>query len=131
MHDQLKIGIDIHGVIDAYPERFKKLTAVLVAGGAQVHIVTGSRRDKNIDIMLAKHEITFTHYFSIVDYLVSTGKDVTWKNGKPYADETAWNNAKRDYCQSQNIDLMIDDSAIYRDTFHDISTTYLHLISKL
>lgn len=130
MQDILKVGIDIHGVIDAVPERFKKLTRILVAGGAEVHIVTGSRRDQAIDKLLSDNEIQFTHYFSIVDYLVDSGVDIEWRNGKPYADEKKWNSAKRNYCEQQNIDLMIDDSPIYRDTFHDINSTYLHLITK-
>ena len=128
MSEIFKVGIDIHGVIDTFPNKFKQLTAALVASGAEVHIVTGSKRDSSIDDLLTKSDIQFTHYFPIVDYLESTGS-VYWKDGRPYVADEKWNLAKRDYCQRQAIDFMIDDSAIYRDTFSDISTTFLHLIS--
>ena len=123
----LKVGIDIHGVIDAFPEKFKLLSLALINDGAEVHIITGIKRSRSIDLMLDKAGIKFTHFFSIVDYLEATDQSVEWKNELPYADKETWNNAKRNYCQRMNIDLMIDDSSVYRDTFNDIDTTYLHV----
>ncbi|WNO10864.1 hypothetical protein [Teredinibacter sp. KSP-S5-2] len=124
----LKVGIDIHGVIDTFPEKFKLLSSALVQAGAEVHIVTGSKRCERIDNMLANAGIQFTHYFSIVDHLEQTSVDVQWRKGLPYADENAWNIAKSQYCEAQDIDLMFDDSEIYKSTFHGIETTFLHVI---
>jgi len=123
-----KVGIDIHGVIDAFPERFKKLSSALVASGAEVHIVTGSKRDNRIENLLNTAGIVFTHYFSIVESLEEAG-NVHWQGDQPYAPEEQWNIAKRDYCKRHSIDLMIDDSPVYRDTFADIETNFLHLTS--
>jgi hypothetical protein len=40
MNNTLKIGLDIHGVIDTFPEKFKQLAYALVKDGAEVHIIT-------------------------------------------------------------------------------------------
>ena len=121
-----KVGIDIHGVIDTYPEKFKQLSSALIKSGAEVHIITGSKGSCDIKALLSKAGIEFTHYFSIVEHLEKTN-DIEWKNNKPYAPDDKWNVAKRDYCKAQAIDLMIDDSVVYRDSFNEIGTTFLHL----
>lgn len=41
MNNTLKVGLDIHGVIDAFPPRFKQLAYALIKDGAEVHIITG------------------------------------------------------------------------------------------
>ncbi len=126
MDKVFKVGIDIHGVIDTYPEKFKKLSTALLASGAEVHIITGVKRSTVIDNLLTKAGIAFTHYFSITQHLEDKG-DIVWRGDQPYASDEKWNVAKRDYCEQHNIDLMIDDSPIYRDTFTDINTNFLHL----
>ena len=128
MEQVFKVGIDIHGVIDTYPDRFQHLSKALVASGAEVHIITGSKRDAQIDTLLKNAGIRYTHYFSIVEHLEESG-DITWDGDQPFAPDEKWNHAKKQYCQKQTIDLMIDDSPIYRDTFKDIETNFLHLTS--
>ncbi len=130
MNNTLKVGLDIHGVIDTFPKRFKLLSSALVNDGAEVHIVTGIKRDQKIDHLLKEAGIAFTHYFSIVEYLEASNENIQWSNGLPYADEEKWNYAKRDYCKAQGIDLMFDDSPTYLETFHDISSTYVHVINR-
>lgn len=130
MNNTLKIGLDIHGVIDTFPEKFKQLSYALAKDGAEVHIITGIKRDSDVEQLLKSAGIRFTHYFSIVEQLESTGVPIEWKDGLPFADEDKWNNAKRDYCDSVGIDFMFDDSPVYLKTFNDIDTTYLHVINK-
>ena len=130
MNIPFKIGIDIHGVIDTFPEKFSRLASALYKDGAEVHIVTGSKQCPNVEALLEKANIPFTHYFSIVEHLESIGETIEWRDDLPYADEHQWNIAKRDYCKKHEIDFMIDDSPIYRETFHDIDSTYLHLINR-
>ena len=129
MKKEFKIGLDIHGVIDTFPERFRHLSCALRSYGAEVHIVTGIKRSDIVDQLLKKAGIQFTHYFSIVEHLESVGTPIEWRGDQPHTDPSFWNNAKRDYCEREGIDLMFDDSAIYRDTFHDIPTTFLHVIN--
>ena len=126
----LKVGLDIHGVIDAFPERFKMLSSALAKDGAEVHIVTGIKRSMEVDAMLESAGITFTHYFSIVEQLEFDDHDINWVNGLPFTDEKVWNYAKRNYCDRVGIDFMFDDSPTYLETFHDIDSTYVHVINR-
>lgn len=128
MNNTLKIGLDIHGVIDRYPEKFRLLSQAFYRDGVEVHIVTGVKRDDRINRLLGDAGIRFTHYFSIVEHLEQQAGAVEWIDGLPYADESEWNRAKRDYCEREKLDFMFDDSATYRDTFHDIECTFLHVI---
>ena len=130
MNNPLRVGLDIHGVIDTFPERFRKLSQALFSDGAEVHIVTGLRRDTDVDKLLIDSGIRFTHYFSIVEHLEAANEPIEWRNGLPYADKDKWNVAKRNYCQSQNIDFMFDDSPTYLETFHEIDSTYVHVINR-
>ena len=63
MRQKLKIGLDIHGVIDTYPEKFKMLSCALVQYGAEVHVITGVKRDAGVDKLLTDAGIQFTHLF--------------------------------------------------------------------
>jgi len=125
-----KVGLDVHGVIDTFPNDFKRLSNALLDAGHEVHIVTGLKYDGHIQEELEKAGIRYSHYFSIVDQLESDGVEIKWENGLPWAPDKPWNEAKSKYCEAVHIDLMIDDSYVYRDTFHDISTVFLHLINK-
>ena len=126
----LKIGLDVHGVIDTFPKEFRKLSQALVLAGHEIHIVTGLQYDLYIREELEKAGISYTHYFSIVDQLLEEGIPIEWKNGLPWAPDEPWNSAKRKYCDREGIHLMIDDSEVYRETFHDSDTVYLHLINR-
>jgi hypothetical protein len=127
---KLKLGLDFHGVIDTFPEMIAEMSRMFVAAGHEVHVVTGLKRDAIVQKGLNDFGIQYTHYFSIVEQLEQDGVTIVWRDGLPYADKIYWDIAKRDYCQKNEIDLMIDDSPVYKDTFHDISTVYLHLINK-
>jgi hypothetical protein len=127
---KLKLGLDFHGVIDTFPEMIAEMSRMFVAAGHEVHVVTGLKRDAIVQKGLDDFGIQYTHYFSIVEQLEQDGVTIVWRDGLPYADKIYWDIAKRDYCQKNEIDLMIDDSPVYKDTFNDISTVYMHLINK-
>ena len=127
---KLKLGLDFHGVIDTFPEMIAEMSRMFVAAGHEVHVITGLKRDAIVQKGLDDFGIYYTHYFSIVEQLEQDGVTIVWRDGLPYADKIYWDIAKRDYCQKNEIDLMIDDSPVYKDTFHDISTVYLHLVNE-
>lgn len=130
MNNSLKVGIDFHGVIDTFPEKFKQLAYALFKDGAEVHVVTGQQKDEAMEKALEHAGIRYTHYFSIVDHLVEKGVPLKWVEGQPFADKDLWDSAKAEYCKAQGIDFMIDDSSAYREAFHQIGTTYLHLVNR-
>ena len=43
-----KLGVDLHGVIDASPELFFFFFKILVASGWEVHIITGPTYENSI-----------------------------------------------------------------------------------
>lgn len=118
----MKIGLDIHGVIDSNTEMFSQLTKMLVSAGHEVHIITGPDRSKMIRF-LEDNEISYTHFFSIVEDATCNGISVRWDDeGNPWVDGEFWNRSKGRYCQTMGIDLHIDDSKEYGKYF---KTPYL------
>ena len=120
----LKIGIDVHGVLDTFPA-FQKMVRVLATHpDVEIHIITGlTREDAEKEV---GHLIDFTAitYFSIVEYLVSSNIPVEWRDGYPYANKEDWNSAKSIYCKQHDIDIMLDDSPTYGEFFKTIDTVF-------
>lgn len=116
----MKIGFDLHGVMDKLPF-FKLIGELLVDSGNEVHIITGREWEKlhveirERGILLNRH---YTNHFSITDYLIKQGENVRWDNpDNPWFDENAWNKAKATYCKENNIDVHFDDTDVYADYF--------------
>jgi hypothetical protein len=124
---KLKIGFDIHGVVDTCPRLFNQLAWVLMEARHEVHIITGPSRiiaEKE----LARVGMPYTHIFSIVDHYQAKGMQIQYdKNERPWMDPYLWDRAKGEYCQRQGIDLHLDDSDIYGYFF---TTPYARFFSK-
>lgn len=125
----IKIGLDIHGVIDKLPF-LAVLGEVLVKEGHEVHIITGAPwsavsdgiyTHEGIQPYLNQHGFVkgknFTHFFSIVDYHKSLGTTVTCDEKGCWLDNEVWNQCKAEYCQKVGIDLHLDDSPSYAKFF--------------
>jgi hypothetical protein len=120
------IGIDIHGVITRFPSFFAIVSFRLIQKGHQVHIITGAKCTPERCKRLKDLGINWTHFFSIVDYCESNGKDVRYdEKNQPWIDEELWNKAKANYCEQNGIYCHIDDSDIYGQFFK--TTKYLLL----
>ncbi len=127
MEKAFKIGIDIHGVADSKPEFFKELTRILVASGWEVHLITGTRRSQEEEVV-RELGISFTHFFSITDYHTEIGTDIRWdEKNEPHLDPYLWDKTKAEYCERTGIDLHLDDSDIYQYFF---KTPYARFFSK-
>jgi len=126
----LKLGVDIHGVLDLHPERYSALANAVYDAGGEVHIITGIKYDDDVKKELDSYGIKYTHYFSIVEQIERDGVHLVWRDGQPFTDDSEyWNNAKSVYCEKMGIHLMIDDSPTYKDTFNNIDTSYLQVIN--
>ncbi len=119
--NKFKIGIDVHGVITKMPEFFKFLTESIIKNGGECHIITGGSWVE-VESELKSYGVSWTHYFSIYDYLleteVSEGK-FKFSDGtiQEKFDDRLWNSAKAKYCNDNNITLHIDDTEIYSEAF--------------
>ena len=122
----MKVAFDIHGVTDTFPAFQEMIRRYMDDDGVEVHIVTGATLERTREE--AGHLIDLDRldgFFSVTEHLESRPDiEVKWIDGLPWADETAWNNAKADYCYENGIDILFDDSPIYADTFAEIGTIY-------
>lgn len=117
----MKLGLDIHGVIDNKPEFFSELTHILVNSLNEVHIITGgSLESGEIERELKEMNIIYTHIFSVYDHLKKVGAKTNAELGiasrYPFPDET-WNKTKAEYCEEHKIDMHIDDMKEYLQYF--------------
>jgi len=117
---KFKIGIDIHGVIDALPEFFGFLTESIVKNNGEVHVITGGAWDEKLEKQLSG--ISYTHKFSVYDHLLKTAEilgEIEFPDGtiQKKFDDTLWDSTKAEYCKENQISLHIDDTLCYNDYF--------------
>ena len=127
----MKLGLDIHGVLDSRQEFFSALTKVLVAAGWEIHIITGgSALEGNVVQECKDLDISYTHFFSVFDHLkaikAKTNEELGIASRWPFPDEV-WNTAKAVYCRENNIDMHIDDMPEYMEFF---TTPFMTHIDK-
>lgn len=121
---KLKLGFDVHGVLDSKPEFFAVFTALLVDNGHEVHVLTGAELAKE-KARLDALGVKWTHFFSIAD----AHADLVTRDaeGNPWLDPYVWDKAKAAYCLEHGIHLHLDDSDIYSYFF---KTPYARFFSK-
>jgi len=124
----VKIGLDIHGVIDRFPKEFSLLTRRWVEDyGHEVHVVTGeswATAKPQVDAV----SLSYTHHFSIVDHHRDIGTPMTnTVVGQPgwWMDEETWNRSKGDYATRVGLDIHFEDSLEYAAWFPP-SCTFVH-----
>jgi hypothetical protein len=131
----MKIGFDLHGVIDTYPEIIYPMIKLLrkmeneiciVSGPSQSIIKTDLEKIKFSDIY--PNIDKWTSIYSIVDFLKMSGVK-TWEdeNGNVWTDEQIWWDSKAKICQIYEIDFIIDDSEKYRSAFGLIKCKFIHI----
>ena len=119
----MKLGLDIHGVIDSNPESFAFMSQSVIAGGGEVHIITGGSWTSELEEQLRGFGIKWTSCFSVYDYLLDSGIDsigtIQFPDGtiQKKFDYHLWDTIKAGYCKSNNIDLHIDDTEVYSKYF--------------
>ena len=119
----MKLGLDIHGVIDSNPESFAFMSQSVITNNGEVHIITGGSWTTELENQLKGYGIKWTSHFSVYDYLVDSGIDsigtIQFPDGtiQKKFDYHLWDTIKAGYCKSNNIDLHIDDTEVYSKYF--------------
>jgi len=120
---KMKLGIDVHGVIDAMPEFFSFLTDSFVKNGGEVHIITGGSWTDELESEIKSYGVKFTHVFSVYDFLVKSDSVVMGKIEFPdgtiqnkFRNED-WDVVKANYCKDNGITLHLDDTMAYNEFF--------------
>jgi len=112
-----KLGLDIHGVIDADPG-FIWLANFLVEHHSEVHILTGTLDTPALRAELEAMSLKYTHLFSVASHHTRIGTKMWYTDPEnPWMDAEAWNKSKADYCREHKIHLMVDDSEEYEKHF--------------
>lgn len=117
----MKIGLDLHGIINTHPSFFSALTQSLKKDNHEIHILTGSHLKENkIEEELKNYGIAYTHIFSIADFHRENKTADMWydTNGEPWISDLDWDKTKADYCEKNKIDFCIDDTARYANHFN-------------
>jgi hypothetical protein len=118
-----KLGLDVHGVIDALPDFFSVMSNLFVNGGHEVHILTGGTWDSKLESQLKSFGVNWTHSFSVYDELLRRGTKIVGEIQFPDGtiqkkfEDGAWDQVKGEYCRENNISLHIDDTLIYNEHF--------------
>jgi hypothetical protein len=119
----MRLGLDIHGVIDSNPKSFAFMSQSVVTNGGEVHIITGGSWTTELENQLKDYGIKWTSHFSVYDYLVNSGIDsigtIQFPDGtiQKKFDYDLWDTIKAGYCRSNKIDLHIDDTEVYSKYF--------------
>ena len=120
---KFKLGLDLHGVIDAIPYELAFLSKAIVEAGGEVHILTGSSLNERTYGSINSSGVKYTHIFSIYDYLTSKGHqtegEIRFPDGTEQKkfDDAVWDRVKGDYCVKHKISLHLDDTLIYNEHF--------------
>ena len=124
----VKVGFDIHGVLDTFEVFQSMLDKYTSDPDVEVHVISGlecKHVENEIGHLIDLSKID--KFFSVTDYLVEKGAKVTWVDGMPWADEEEWNEAKAAYCRLVGIDVLFDDSPVYVPYFNHIDTIYCQI----
>lgn len=111
-----KIGVDFHGVITAAPSFFRDFNGLALSRGHEIHVVSGGPylvERKFLD----SWQIGYSQIFALVDYFAGMGKITYFANGNFKVPDELWNRAKAEYCLQNNINIQIDDTAMYGTFF--------------
>lgn len=123
----IKIGLDVHGVINKDPDLFRRLTTHLRKNGVEIHILTGVEIGDLLLKELSNIGVEYDHLFSITSYHKSIGTYITYKNDdktQPLIAPPKWNRSKADYAKKVGLHIHLDDSPLYKEYFH-WSTQYV------
>ena len=114
---KIKLGLDIHGVIDQNPI-FEQLAR---SGLFEVHIVTGIKEELDDEV-----NFPYDKWFSIHQECLDQGIPVEYDDqNRPWVNPAIWDKMKAQYCEREGINLMIDDSPSYGKHFAGLHTAYL------
>jgi len=124
----IKLGLDVHGVINEDPEFFSNLSDVMFKQGHSVFIITGQEKTPVFVEEIKRYKIRYTDILSITTYQKILGTPITYlddRKSQPIMDPEIWNPTKAALCATIGIDIMVDDSLIYGKYFRDIKTQYI------
>jgi len=128
----IRIGVDLHGVIDNNVVLFKALSEILLLNKEvpiEIYVISGPPKEDvliELDGLQLYKNINYTDIYTIVDFLKSKGVKM-WLDHKNtwWASDEDWWGAKAKICDQLCIDVMIDNTDRYKQYFNNISTKFV------
>lgn len=126
----IRLGLDLHGVVDDDPEFFCDLAETMRNMGHEIYIITGREINDSLHNELEECGMTklCNGILSVTTYQKSLGTPISYLDGRksqPLMDPAIWNPTKAMLCASMGIHIMIDDSTLYEPFFRDIKAQYI------
>lgn len=125
LENRIKIGIDVHGVIDKSP-LFSMFSNMYNSDGHpafEIHIITGIKKELDEDVFFH-----YDYWFSIHQECEDENVEIDFDDkGRPLIDPKIWDTKKAEYCKENGIHIMIDDSPVYGEHFKGLETLYLQV----
>lgn len=125
-----RYGFDLHGVIDSDYIFFGQIFERLLSRGDEVYIITGNTANACLRRHLARRKIKFTVLFSVYDLLLTTRYTETDSRAYHFSAPASYcyepqvllnphyfNRVKSQICESNSVELMVDDSDAYLQHF--------------
>jgi len=128
----IKIGVDLHGVIDDNVDLFKIISAMLLfgdLGNVEIYVISGPPKNEvleELNKLRIYQGVHYTNIYTIVDFLKE--QDVKmWLDYKNtwWASDKDWWRAKAKICEQLGIDLMIDDTKNYKKYFKETNIKFV------
>jgi len=114
----MKIGIDLHGVSDAFPTFFAEMSRLFKEAGHEIHLMTGELIEEPLHEQLKKCGVHYTHLYSIAQHHRDKGTPMSFDDkGTPWIDDELWMKAKGDYAREHGLDIVFDDTEAYAKHF--------------
>jgi hypothetical protein len=114
----MNIGLDIHGVIDKYPEMFAKLSMRWREKGHRVYIITGEPAE-TARPTVDDAGVQYDGFFSIVDYHIQNETPSLRQDDKGHywVDRQEWLSTKGVIAKEVGLDVHFDDQLEYFEYF--------------
>jgi len=114
---ELKVGFDIHGVLDLGSDIMSPILLNLRSSNVKICVVSGAPIITLYRELNEKYHYDmklFDEFYSVVDFLTISGcemyrdwKDTWWSN------DVDWYNSKLEICKKYNIRILIDNDSRY------------------
>ena len=125
----MKIGIDLHGVIDSDPDLFKRLLTFMYLKDREVYIVSGPPKSEittELEGLGFEEVLHYKEVYSIVDFLKESGVEM-WQdeNRRWWSNNKDWLESKAKICDKLSLEYMLDDKEMYRPAFDNVKTKFV------
>ena len=122
MEEEIRIGVDLHGVIDRNIKLFKRMAYMRHFSNIKIYVISGpptSDVEQQLESIGIHKDIHYDHIATIVDFLRSQKDIEMWKDDKDtwWTSDENWWSAKAKICQELGISLMIDNTDRYKSYF--------------